>query len=103
MSWKKGIIIGLVAIVLYGIVGLPLVARAQETVTPQLTNEPTGTEIMFDLIVMRPLGMVGLAVGTTLFVVALPFLLVTGSAESAADALVDEPYKFTFVRGMGRY
>jgi hypothetical protein len=103
MSLKKGIVIGIVAIVLYGIVGLPLVAGAQETLTPQLITKPTGTEIMFDLVIMRPLGMVGLALGTTLFVASLPFLLVTRSAENAADALVDEPFEFTFVRGMGEY
>jgi len=103
MSLKKGIVIGIVAIVLYGIVGLPSVVWAQETYGPQLTNKPTGTEILFDLVLIRPLGMVGLALGTTVFVAALPFLLVTGSAENAADALVDEPFKFTFVRGMGQY
>jgi hypothetical protein len=104
MSLKKGIVIGIVAIVLYGIVGLPSVVWAQETYTPQqMDNKPTGTEIMFDLVLMRPLGMVGLTLGTTLFVASLPFLLVTKSAENAADALVDEPFKFTFVRGMGQY
>jgi hypothetical protein len=104
MSLRKGIIIGIVAMVLYGIVGLPPVVWAQETYTPQqMETKPTGTEIMFDLLVMRPVGMVGLAMGTTLFVAALPFLLVTGSAENAADTLVDEPFTFTFVRGMGQY
>jgi hypothetical protein len=104
MSLKKRIIIGIVAIVLYGIVGLPLMARAQETYTPQLMdNQPSGTEIILDIAVMRPLGMVGLVLGTTVFVAALPLLLVTGSAENAAAALVDEPFKFTFVRGMGQY
>jgi hypothetical protein len=102
MSLKKGIVIGIVAIVLYGIVGLPSVVWAQETYTQQV-DKPTGTEIIFDLVLIRPLGMVGLALGTSVFVVALPFFLITGSAENAADALVDEPFTFTFVRGMGQY
>lgn len=103
MSWKRGIVIGIVAIVLYGIVGLPSVVWAQETYTSQQVEKPTGTEILFDLVVIRPLGMVGLAIGTTFFIVSLPMLLITRSVENAADALVDEPFKFTFVRGMGQY
>jgi len=102
MFLKKGIVTGIVVIVLTGIVALPSVVWAQETYAQQM-DKPTGTEIMFDLVIVRPLGMVGLALGTTLFVASLPFLLVTGSAENAADALVDEPFKFTFVRGMGEY
>jgi hypothetical protein len=96
--------IGIIAIVLYGIVGLPPIVWAQDKYNPQqMETKPTGTEIMFDLIVMRPLGMAGLALGTTLFAATLPFLIVTQSVENAADTLVDEPFKFTFVRGMGQY
>jgi hypothetical protein len=105
MSLKKGIVIGIVAIVLYGIVGLPLVAEAQNTYGPQLQlmNKPEGTEIVFDFIIARPLGFVGLAMGSTIFIVSFPLAVITGSTGDTADALVSEPFNFTFVRGMGQY
>jgi hypothetical protein len=103
MSWKKGIIIGIVAIVLYGIVGLPLVARAQETYGPQLADKPTGTEVIFDLVIARPLGFTSFVVGATIFIVAFPFIYVVGNAHDVAGALIAESYNFTFVRDLGTY
>jgi hypothetical protein len=101
MSWKKGIIIGIVAIVLYSIVGLPLVARAQETYGPTLVDKPTGTEVFFDLVIARPLGFTSFVVGATIFIVA--FIYVVGNANDVASALIAEPYNFTFVRDLGTY
>jgi hypothetical protein len=103
MSWRKGVIIGIVAIVLYGIVGLPLVAGAQETYGPQLSSKPTGTEIIFDLVIARPLGFTSFVVGATIFIVAFPFVYVVGNANDVASALIAEPYYFTFVRDLGTY
>ena len=103
MSLKKGIVIGIVAIVLYGIVGLPSVVWAQETYGPQLTNKPTGTEILFDLVLARPLGFASFVVGATVFIVAFPFVYVVGNASDVADALIGEAYYFTFVRDLGSY
>ena len=97
MSLKKGIVIGIIVTVLICLLGAP------QMVWAQMEAKPSGTEIMYDIIVVRPLGMVGLTLGTALFIVAFPFLLVTGSAEDGADALVNEPFNFTFVRGMGQY
>ena len=103
MSLKKGIVIGIVAIVVYGMVGLPLVAEAQETYGSQLMNKPEGTEIVFDFMIARPLGIASLAVGSTFFIVSFPLAVITGSTGDTAHALVAEPFNFTFVRGMGQY
>ena len=46
----------------------------------------------------------GLAmVGTAFFIVALPFALSSGSTGDAWDALVAEPFQFTFTRPLGKY
>ncbi|MCJ7662878.1 MAG: hypothetical protein MUO24_01405 [Desulfobacterales bacterium] len=103
MFLRKGIVIGIVAIVLAGIVGLPAVVWAQETYDPQQMDKPTGTEITFDFIIARPLGLVGMALGSTIFVVTFPLAAVTGSTKNTASALVGEPFNFTFVRGLGEY
>jgi len=81
-----------------GFVGAPSMVWAQDVV-----DEPTGTEITFDLMIARPLGFVSTALGTSIFVVTLPFAVATGSAKNTAKALVAEPYNFTFVRDLGEY
>ena len=46
----------------------------------------------------------GLAmVGTAFFLVALPFALSSGSTGDAWDALVAEPFQFTFTRPLGKF
>jgi hypothetical protein len=73
---------------------------------PALANE-TGTEdnddvaIVFDLVVTRPLGLVATVAGTAIFIVALPFSVPTGSVEKTFNALVKQPFRYTFVREMG--
>jgi ABC-type spermidine/putrescine transport system permease subunit II len=97
MSLRKGIIVGVVVTVLASFLGTPPVVWAEEM------GKPTGTEITFDLIIARPVGMVSCALGTTIFIATFPFAIATGSAKNTAHALVAEPYNFTFVRGLGEY
>ena len=40
---------------------------------------------------------------TVIFIVALPFALASGSTEDAWDALVVEPFEFTFTRPLGQF
>lgn len=94
--------IGIVVIVLAGMLGAPPVVWAQE-VYAQQTDRPAGTEIVFDFIIARPVGIASLAVGTTLFIVSFPLAVLTGSTGDTAHALVGEPFNFTFVRGLGEY
>ena len=51
-----------------------------------------------DLIVARPLGIVAGIVGSTIFVVSLPFTLPSGNVGNAADMLVVQPFQFSFTR-----
>jgi hypothetical protein len=97
MALKKGIISGIVITILLGFLGAPPMVWAQDV------DKPTGTDITFDLMIARPIGFVSLALGTSIFVVTLPFAVVTGSAKNTANALVAEPYNFTLVRDLGEY
>jgi len=70
---------------------------------------PSSGEMISELLV-RPLGLMGLAVGTGIFVIALPFGILnrvsTGSWESVTSSgrrLVLAPALFTFARGVGDY
>ena len=42
-------------------------------------------------------------VGTAFFIVALPFAMSSGSTGDAWDALVVEPFQFTFTRPLGKF
>ena len=78
-------------------VSLPGVAMANESGTEQ----GDGATIVFDLLVLRPIGLVATVVGTGFFVLALPFSLPTGSVGKTYTALIKEPAEFTFWRTMG--
>ena len=97
MVLRKWIISMVVLAVFAGFLGAPPVVWAEEE------TEPTGTEIVVDLAVARPLGFAGLVVGTTVFIASFPFAVAVGRVEDAANALVAEPYNFTFVRDLGKY
>ncbi len=52
---------------------------------------------------IRVLGLGVMVVGTAFFIVALPFALTSGSTGDAWDALVVEPFQFTFTRPLGKF
>lgn len=65
------------------------------------TEDGDDIAILFDLVVTRPLGFVGLVAGTVGFVIALPISLPSGSVGKTWTALVKEPAKYTFTRELG--
>lgn len=73
---------------------------------PAMANE-RGTEsgddvaIIFDLVVLRPVGLVTTVAGTIIFVGSLPISLPTLSVGKAFRALVVNPAHYTFVRTLG--
>lgn len=67
----------------------------------QQVLEPDGADMMVDVVVTRPLGLLALVVGTAVFVVALPFTVPSGSVAAAAEELVKKPARYTFRRPLG--
>ncbi len=60
----------------------------------------------FAMVIDVPSRVVGLGlalIGSAFFVVALPFALTSGSTGDAWDALVVEPFEFTFTRPLGKF
>ncbi|MDS4019102.1 MAG: hypothetical protein RKR03_01110 [Candidatus Competibacter sp.] len=68
--------------------------RANPVATPGATAA--------DLLVARPGGLVATVLGTAVFVVGLPFTLINGSTEQAAQQLVVKPANYTFSRPLGQ-
>ncbi len=65
-------------------------------------EKPEAFAMVLDIPV-RVLGIGILTVGTAFFIVALPFALTSGSTGDAWDALIVDPFKYTFTRPLGKY
>ena len=68
---------------------------------PVIDTAPTGEQMTLDLIIVRPLSLVGTLLGTAVFVVALPINALTLNFKEPARRLVLEPAAYTFVRPLG--
>ena len=64
-------------------------------------DDPTGGEMTVDALVARPIGLATTILGAATFVVTLPFSALGGNIDQAADKLVVEPGRETFVRCLG--
>jgi hypothetical protein len=60
-------------------------------------------DIPVDVLIIRPVTLVGTVLGTALFLVALPFSIPSGSVEMTAKKLIVEPFKYTFTRPLGDF
>ena len=62
---------------------------------------PTFGSVLSDILILRPLGIAGMALGTAATVVATPFALPSGSMGDVGRTLIVAPYDFTFSRPLG--
>ena len=75
---------------------------AQSPAYDQVIDEtPSGEAMTFDLLVVRPLSLVGTLVGVAVYIVALPINAITLNFEDPARRLILEPAKYTFARDLG--
>ena len=66
-------------------------------------REPGGGAMIYDLVVLRPVGIVATAVGSVAWLISLPFSALGDNVDQATDKLVKTPGKFTFVRPLGEF
>ena len=95
---KKSLIITIIAAML--IMPLATSALAAEYWD---TEDPSGGEMVFDFVVLRPVGLVATAVGSVFFVVSSPFAALGGNMDTAKEKLVKDPAAFTFKRPLGQF
>jgi hypothetical protein len=72
------------------------------TASPSLA-EPSGGIKALDVLLVRPLSLLGSVVSTGLFIGTLPLTAPTGIAEEAAYAMVAAPWRFTGGRHIGEW
>jgi hypothetical protein len=66
------------------------------------TEDVSAEAIIADGLLLRPAGIVATVVGAAVFVVTLPFSIPTKSVDKAAQKLIVDPAKYTFVRPLGQ-
>ncbi len=83
----------------------PLYSQSIQGTEPVVTskNNPSGTMIIFDLIIMRPLGIAACTIGTAGFIVSLPFVAFSGGFNNVVNELLAKPGHFTFERQLGDF
>jgi len=82
-----------------------IVVTLISTSAPALAEDgaTVAAAMVVDVIIARPVGLVAIVAGTAVFIVALPFALISSSVEPVAKALVADPFKFTFTRPVGDF
>ena len=81
---------------------LALVFAANAQAYDDVVDEAPSAEAMtFDLLIMRPLCLVGTVASVVIFVVALPVNLLTLNFAEPARRLIVEPAQYTFTRELG--
>jgi len=95
---KKFLIIAMIAAMI-------IMPFATSTLAAEYWDEedPSGGEMMFDFVVLRPVGLVATAVGSVFFVISSPFAALGGNMDTAKEKLVKDPAAFTFKRPLGQF
>jgi hypothetical protein len=76
-------------------------AFAKHEYVPPISSDTAPADIIIDIIVTRPIGLIGLVGGTVLYIVTFPAAAVTKSIDRTKKAFVTDPYNYTFVRPLG--
>ena len=66
-------------------------------------REPSGDAMLYDTIVLRPVGLIATVVGSAFWLISLPFSAAGDNVDVATKKLVKEPAKFTFKRPLGEF
>lgn len=96
MSFRKS----LIALILASSLTLPVHATNEDDAY-EPDYPPSGSSMLVDIVIARPLGLVATVIGAAAWVVSLPFSLPSGSADEAAQALIADPARYTFKRPLG--
>lgn len=62
---------------------------------------PSAAAMTADLVLARPVGLAATVLGSVVFVIGLPFELLSGNVSTPARKLFAEPAQYTFTRPLG--
>ncbi len=95
---KSGIVFGVIA----ALICIPFATSA--LADEYLKNkEPGGGAMIYDMVVIRPIGLAATAIGTVFWLVSSPFSASGDNFDTATEKLVKEPAAYTFKRPLGEF
>ena len=79
---------------------MPVAAFADDTDT---VSGDKATDMVVDLVLVRPMGLAATVLGAVLTVVGLPFTIPSGSVGSSVQEWIVKPAEYTFNRPLGDF
>jgi len=86
----------------------PGIAQTEPQSCPEATQEEPSVEPsvglkIFDVVLVRPICVVGSTVSTAAYIAISPLVFVMGLGEPAARVMVEAPWRFTSFRYVGQF
>jgi len=95
---KSGIVFGVIA----ALICIPFASSALAEEYFE-SKEPGGGAMLYDMVVVRPIGLAATAIGAVFWVVSSPFSLSGDNFDTATESLVKAPAAYTFKRPLGEF
>jgi hypothetical protein len=67
------------------------------------SEERSAEKMAFDMVILRPAGLIGTAAGTFTYLISFPFSYIGGNNNEALESLVKKPAEYTFKRPLGDF
>ena len=95
---KSWIVLGVIAALICG----PFASGVQAAEYFE-AKEPGGGAMVYDVLVIRPIGLAATVIGSVFWVVSLPFSASGDNVGTATEKLIKEPAAYTFNRPLGEF
>jgi hypothetical protein len=95
---KLGIVFGVIA----ALICIPFASSALAGQYFE-AQEPGGGAMIYDMVVIRPIGLAATVIGSAFWLVSLPFSASGDNFDTATEKLVKEPAAYTFKRPLGEF
>ena len=102
IAMRSTVLVFTVLIAASGATADPTGVDESQDVYEDVGRTPDAGQMIFDAVVLRPLGFVQLAVGTVLFLPFYPMSLLADGGEDLYRACLSDPFERTFRRPLGR-
>jgi hypothetical protein len=79
----------------------PVMAQNTDRAPPASNHSTDDIPVIIDVLIMRPVGLAACIVGLAAAIIALPFALPSDSTDKVYQALIVDPFNYTFKRPIG--
>lgn len=85
------------------LLSVPFAGSTFASARDDVVGNPTSGEMIWDIVILRPVGLCAQAVGAATFFISAPFSAAGGNIYDAQDELIVKPAKFTWKRPLGEF